>query len=60
MAADHDEFVVYRPMGHRDAGEGGNSDRAGDAGHHCYRDPSLGECEYFLKSAGEDEGITAF
>jgi hypothetical protein len=59
MAGDDGELVGDTPVGDRDAGGGGHTDRTGDAGHHGHRDACLGEGDQLLHAPAEDIGVAA-
>ena len=59
VAGDDDELVGEPAVGHRDAGDPGDGDRAGDAGDDLHRDVGGRAREELLHAAAEDERVPA-
>ena len=59
VAGDDDELVGEAAVGHRDAGQRRDGDRAGDAGDHLDRDARGHARLELLHAAAEDERVAA-
>ena len=59
VPGDHGERRGQRPVGHRDAGVGGDGDGRADARHHLERHPRRGQRLSLLAAPPEHEGVAA-